>query len=724
MTIARIALDVPLAGPFDYLAPQLTQEDVGRRVVVPFGPRKMVGIVLDITPHSDYDPAKLKPIKLVHADMPPLAADVLATCQFCSDYYHHPLGQVIFTGLPGRLRQIEAFTRPAGSHWCLTEQGAHALPSAITPRARAQAKLLVALQANPLGADQAQHISANAPAILRKWAANGWVQRMTPARSPYPHAPASPSLTDEQRAAIDLAQSHAGFQVMLLHGVTGSGKTEVYLQLIAKALAQSRQALILVPEINLTPQLTLRFSERFPERRIVSLHSGLADGERADNWLAAQSGEADIILGTRLAVFTPIPRLGLIVVDEEHDGSFKQQEGLRYSARDVAIYRAHVRDVPIILGSATPSLETYHNAQTGRYRYAKLSRRAVQSARLPTIQTIDTSRLLLQDGLSDPLVNALHARLQAGEQSLVFINRRGYSPVLFCGECGWIAGCKRCSARLVVHLRARQLRCHLCGHEEPIVSACPDCGNQDIRPLGVGTQRIEAALADRLPEARIIRVDRDVTRRKEAFTDILSDIHQGKADILIGTQMLAKGHDFPNLSLVCVLNADSGLYSADFRATEKLFALLLQVSGRAGRAEIPGEVLIQTQFPNHPLLHALITHDFDSYARRLLTERQQAQFPPFVYQAILRAEAPDIDQAIAFLDRAKALAEQLDSPVTLFDPVPSPLSRLAGLERAQLLVQHPSRNILQTLLKHWLPHLHALSDRQIRWIIDIDPQDL
>ncbi|WP_137936955.1 primosomal protein N' [Chitinivorax sp. B] len=724
MNIARIALDVPLAGPFDYLATDITENDIGRRVVVPFGPRKLTGIVIDVASTSEYAPSKLKSVITLHHDMPPLPQDVLDTCRFCADYYQHPFGQVIFTGLPVRLRQTAAYHRPPGTHWQLTELGSNQLQGRISARAPTQQRLYATLQSGPLAVEQAQQVAANAPATLRQWAREGWVARcIPPMAEQFPLTPL-PALNIEQQAAITAIQSQPGFAVTLLHGITGSGKTEVYLQLIAAELAAGRQVLVLIPEINLTPQLTVRFSARFPNRCIVSLHSALADGERADNWLTAQCGQADIVLGTRLAVFTPLPRLGMIIVDEEHDSSFKQQEGLRYSARDVAVFRARLRQIPVVLGSATPALETYHNAHTGRYRLAKLNKRAVDVAELPIVKTIDTRRLLLQDGLSDDMVNALNARLLAGEQSLVFINRRGFAPVLFCGECGWIAGCQRCSARLVVHLRERQLRCHLCGYEESVPSACPDCGNQDIRPLGVGTQRIEAALTERLPQARILRVDRDATRRKEAFNTMLANIHGGKVDILVGTQMLAKGHDFPNLSLVCVLNADSGLYSADFRATERLFSLLMQVSGRAGRAGIPGEVLIQTQFPDHPLLHALVAHDFDSYAKRLLEERRQAHFPPFLYQAVLRAEAQDLELAIAFLDQAKQFAHALNSPVDLFDPVPAALTRLAGWARAQLLVQHPSRAILQTLLRNWIPQLHTLNERQVRWIIDVDPLEV
>ena len=429
------------------------------------------------------------------------------------------------------------------------------------------------------------------------------------------------------------------------------------------------------------------------------------------------------MLGTRLAVFTPLPALGMIVVDEEHDGSFKQQDGLRYSARDVAIYRARQQQVPIVLGSATPSLESYHHALTGRYRLLRLDVRA-NAAALPTVRSIDTRRLYLQDGLSPQVIAALQQRLDRGEQSLVFINRRGYAPVLFCGDCGWSAACLRCSARMVVHLRERRLRCHHCGAEQIIPVACPDCGNQDIKPLGQGTQRLETALAEALPGARILRIDRDTTRRKDAWSDIYAKVHRGEADILVGTQMLAKGHDFPALSLVCVLNADSGLFSSDYRAAERLFSMLVQVSGRAGRGRLAGEVLIQTQFPDHPLYLAVARHDFDGYARTLLAEREYAGFPPYIYQAVLRAEASELPMALAFLQRAAGLALDLGAPVSVFDPVAASMQRLAGKERAQLLVQHGNRTQLQAFLSCWVEQLRGLGERNVRWALDVDPLDV
>ncbi|MBM3985717.1 MAG: primosomal protein N', partial [Planctomycetes bacterium] len=512
------------------------------------------------------------------------------------------------------------------------------------------------------------------------------------------------------------------FAPFLLHGVTGSGKTEVYLRLIEQALARGDQALLLVPEIALTPQLEARVSNRFPGARLVSLHSSLAEGARAAGFLQALTGEANIVLGTRLSVFTPLPRLGLIVVDEEHDPSFKQQEGMRYSARDVAVWRAKQRDVPIVLGSATPSLESWAAAQAGRYRLLELTARAVAET-MPEVRCVDTRREKLQDGMSEHLLRAIAARLERGEQSLVFLNRRGYAPVLACPSCGWVGRCPGCAANLVVHLADKRLRCHHCGREERIPVACPTCGNQDIHPFGRGTQRLEEALAARFPQARILRVDRDSAKSQSRWHGVLEAIHKGEADVLVGTQMLAKGHDFPQLTLVGVLNADAALFAADFRAPERLFSQLMQVGGRSGRAALPGQVLVQTQYPDHPLYRALAAHDFAAFAAGQLAERERAGFPPFTHQAMLRAEAPELKQALAFLKTAGELGSGLaEGKVALYDAVPMRLHRLAHLERAQLLVESRSRPALQAFLTPWLEGIRELKPpRALRWHIDVDP---
>jgi primosomal protein N' (replication factor Y) len=560
------------------------------------------------------------------------------------------------------------------------------------------------------------------PPLLRKGKSP---RALKPKKSAVPPAPTFPEATPDQDAAIAAIGAATGFQTFLLHGVTGSGKTEVYLRAIDAVLAQGGQALMLVPEIALTPQLESRVSARFPGAHVVAAHSGVADAARARGFLAALDGRAEIVLGTRLSVFMPLPRLKLIVVDEEHDASFKQQEGLRYSARDIAIFRARQRNIPIVLGSATPALETFHHATSGRYTKLDLPNRAV-AATMPTVATVDTRKQKLQDGLSAEMIAAVSERLRRGEQSLLFLNRRGYAPVLACPACGWISHCRRCAANLVLHLVDRRLRCHHCGLEASIPRTCPDCGNLDLQPFGRGTQRLEARLVELFPEARVLRIDRDSADSPKKWHALLEAIHTGQADVLIGTQMLAKGHDFPNLTLVGVVGADAALFAADFRAPERLFAQLMQVGGRSGRATLPGEVLIQTEYPDHPLYRALTEHDYDAFAHEQLAEREAAGFPPFAFQALLCADAPALADALAFLSQAVAEAEAQAAPeVLLYDPVPMRLARLKNRERAQLLVESRSRPALQAFLGGWVARLYALkTGRDLRWNLDVDPQEL
>jgi primosomal protein N' (replication factor Y) len=530
-----------------------------------------------------------------------------------------------------------------------------------------------------------------------------------------------PEPNPSQAQAIErIAATLGSFRAFLLHGITGSGKTEVYLRLMAKVVATGRQALALVPEIGLTPQLQARFRHAFPGARIAVLHSALEDTARTQAWLDAARGDAQIVLGTRLAVLTPMPRLGLVVVDEEHDPSFKQQEGLRYSGRDAAIHRAKLAGCPVVLGTATPSLETWHNCAAGRFELLTLPERAVPGARLPTVRTVDLRAERVEHGLAESVVEAIRARRARGEQSLVFINRRGYAPVLACEACGWAAGCTRCSARMVLHASDRRLRCHHCGAEQAIPRACPTCGNVDLQPLGRGTQRIEESLAAMFPDARVIRIDRDNARRRGELARTLEGIGRGEGDILVGTQLLAKGHDFPNLTLVCVLNADSSLLSTDYRSAERLFATLAQVGGRSGRREQAGEVLVQTRFPGHPMYQALIRHDYAGFAASQLAEREGAGFPPFVFEAALRAEAPALEATLAFL-RSAARLVPVPEGVRVYDPVPHVITRRAGYERAQLVVQSPSRPALQEFLRAWSAALPAAAPSGLRWHLDVDP---
>jgi primosomal protein N' (replication factor Y) len=575
--------------------------------------------------------------------------------RFLSGYYQRPLGETLISSLPPRLRSLKPLPRKAL-------------------------------------ASGAQPSSARFVAIY--------------------------TLTDKQREAFEAINEAFGrFRAFLLHGVTGSGKTEVYLHLIARVLERGAQALVLVPEISLTPQLEARVRHAFPEACIAVMHSGLEDIARTTGWLQAARGEAGIVLGTRLGVLAPLPRLSLIVVDEEHDPSFKQQEGLRYSARDAAVYRAKAMGCPVVLGTATPSLESWHNARLGRYAVVELPERAAPGAKLPGVKTIDLRNAHIDAGISGPLWSAIGERLARGEQSLIFINRRGYAPVLACEACGWAAACGRCTARMVLHSVDRRLRCHHCGAEGAIPRACPTCGNVDLKPLGRGTQRLEETLQERFPAARVVRIDRDSARRRADLVRTLEGIRRGEGDILVGTQLLAKGHDFPGLTLVGVVNADTALLSTDYRAAERLFAVLEQVAGRAGRRERPGEVLIQTRYPGHPLFQSLARHDFAGFAESQLAERRAAGFPPFVFEAALRAEAAKLDIAIDFLEQAASAVPHPDD-VAVYDPVPNVLTRRAGLERAQLLVQSRSRPALQSFLAGLSEHLFANVPRNVRWHLD------
>ncbi|WP_373975734.1 primosomal protein N' [Chitinibacter sp. SCUT-21] len=716
-----VALDVPLNRLFGYQVGEFDPQ-VGQRVIVPFGPRQLSSIVIERRNDAGDFSGKTRAILAVRDDLPALSASTIALCQFVADYYHHPLGAVLSTALPTVFRNVPAFKAPAPA--CVYYAAdIEKLLAHISKRAHAQQRVAQQL-ATPHTPAALRRIHDSGLKWAKAWAEQGLVQTAAETSVVSPASPILP-LNAEQAYAVEQLSSARSFLPFLLYGITGSGKTEVYLQTIAAVLARGEQVLILIPEINLTPQLEGRFRARFPGVAMACLHSGLNDTERAVNWLAAMSGEARIVLGTRLAVFTPLPQLGMIVVDEEHDPSFKQQEGLRYSARDVAVYRARTAQVPIILGSATPSIETWANAKAKRYQIITLAERAVPGATLPKITLLPVKKAGLIDGFNRMALAAMHAALERGEQVLVFINRRGYSPVLQCGECGWMASCKHCSARLVLHLRDRRLRCHHCGFEEPITHACPDCGNQDLKPVGQGTQRLEEALATHFPNRKILRIDRDSTRRKGEMDAALAQVHSGEADILIGTQMLAKGHDFDRLNLVIALNADTGLFSVDFRAEERLFALLMQVAGRAGRRETPGEVMIQTAFADHPFYHQLLGRDYAPFADRTLSERQDMLLPPAMAWALFRAEAPDIEHAIGILNIIRACFEQLDATLrkdlTLNQPVAATMVKKAGVERAQLLIAARHKAQLQRALHQAMPHIEVIKTGKGRWSLDVDP---
>ena len=660
MRVLRVALDVPVAKLFDYLIDDAIAAGPGDRVVVPFGARERVGVVVEIGDASAVATSRLKPVTRVLADAPRLSADWLEQMRFLASYYHRPLGETVAGALPPRLRSLKPLPKRKKTAGDAEGAAAHRFVTDHAP--------------NP----------AQAQAIGR------------------------------------ISTAFGSYRPFLLHGITGSGKTEVYLRLVAEVLATGRQALVLVPEIGLTPQLEARFRHAFPEARIAVLHSALEDAARTHAWLDAARGDAQIVLGTRLAVLTPLPRLGLLVVDEEHDASFKQQEGLRYSGRDAAVLRAKLAGCPVVLGTATPSLETWFNCRAGRYELLALAERAVPGATLPVVRTVDLRTESAEHGLAKPVLDAIRARMGRGEQSLVFINRRGYAPVLSCEACGWAAGCGRCSAHMVLHSTDQRLRCHHCGAEQATPRACPTCGNVDLRPLGRGTQRVEETIGGLFPQARIVRIDRDSARRRGDLARTLEGVNRGECDILVGTQLLAKGHDFPNLTLVCVLNADSALLSTDYRSAERLFATLAQVGGRSGRREQQGEVLVQTRYPGHPMFRALMRHDYAGFAESQLAEREGAGFPPFVHEAALRAEAAKLESAMTFL-RAAARLVEVPGSVQIYDPVPHVITRRAGLERAQLLLQSASRPALQEFLREWSAALPASAASGVRWHLDVDP---
>ena len=721
-TVLRVALPVPLPRLFDYLPPagaEANADWIGCRVRVPFGRGVQVGVVLAAGPaQAARESLKAVIERLDEAAL--LPGELLATLAFCARYYHAPPGEVLATAVPVALRDGQPLPETAAYGWQLTAAGREALagrPGQGRPR-----RQLERLAAGPCPEDgledfEGWRVAARALARQGKAERLAWPAERVPAAGEVP----GPALNPAQRAALEVLREDQGFRTVLLEGVTGSGKTEVYLQAVLDCLAAGRQALVLVPEIGLTPQTLQRFRARLGVP-VLALHSGLADGERARAWLAMARGEAQVLVGTRSAVFTPLPRAGLIVVDEEHDGSYKQQDGIRYHARDLALVRAQALGVPVLLGSATPSLESLHNALSKRYRLARLPQRA-GGATPARVRVVDVRKRPLEHGLSAEAMAAIAACLARGEQALVFKNRRGYAPVLLCHDCGWSATCSRCDAAMTVHGAGRTLVCHHCGARGRRPLACPDCGGLGLQPQGIGTERLEEVLAARFPGERLLRIDRETTRRRGALEQQLASLGDGPC-LLVGTQMLAKGHDLPRLTLVVVVGVDEGLHSADFRAGEKLAQLLVQVAGRAGRAQWPGEVLLQTHHPDHPLLGTLLAGGYPAVAALALAEREAAGFPPFTFLAMLRAEAIREGDVQEFLAQARAaFPEGADVEATA--PMPAPMARRAGRSRGQVLVTGRQRPALQSALTRWLPLLYELkSARRVRWSIDVDPVDL
>jgi len=725
-TLLRIAVPSPLYRSFDYLLPEGTDAralQAGVRVRVPFGRRTVIGVLLAVVDESPVEAHKLKRALAILDTQPVLNEDVLAMVLWASDYYHHPIGDALTAALPVLLRQGESPEASATPGWRLTADG-ETVDVATLARAARQQAVMTALQAHPQGLARS---ALDAPAnVLRSLEEKGWIESFslepathTGATTPSPH-----TLNPAQQRAVDaILERYGQFAPFLLEGVTGSGKTEVYLTLVERALAQQQQVLILVPEIGLTPQLVDRFQQRFPVPLAV-LHSGLSDRERLHAWQLARSGAAPVIIGTRSAIFTPMLNPGLIVVDEEHDASLKQQDGFRYSARDLAIWRARQLDIPVVLGTATPSLESLLNVEQERYQRLDLPERT-GVARPPGFKLIDVREQRLEDGLSAPLLQHMHSHLDAGGQVLLFLNRRGFAPTLMCYGCDWVAECRRCDARLTWHQHDNRLHCHHCGSQRPVDTVCPSCQGTDLHPVGQGTERVEQALAEHFPDIDHIRIDRDTTRRKGELDRLLEQARSGASRLLLGTQMLAKGHHFPNVTLVGILDADHGLFSTDFRASERMAQLIVQVAGRAGRHERPGEVLIQTCHPQHPLLQLLITEGYPAFARAALAERRSAQLPPITSLALLRAEAASADTAMGFLSYVQTRIQATGLPgVDVWGPVPATMERRAGRFRAQLLLQSQQRGALQRLLSTLVRQLERSKEaRQVRWSVDVDPVD-
>ena len=725
----RIAVNVPLS---DGLLTYSHSEPLplGARVLVPFRNKTVVGIVWETDIAPDMDAARILSIQTTFSDEPPLPESWRDLLSFTSRYYHYPTGQAVFAALPQGLKETRAVEMPQPPlFYALNEAGRAQTPPPA--RFNKKAALWDALLSGGMTMAALKQVNAQAAKLIEDWAEQDWIETTEAAKPVLRsyHGQASHSEfvlnADQQKASDEIQTAFGKFQPFLLYGITGSGKTEVYFDAMAKVLAQGRQVLFLLPEINLTPQLLKRVESRFADVPTAVLHSQMAAGKRTQDYLRAMLGQAKLVIGTRLAVFTPLPDVGLIVVDEEHDGSFKQDNELRYHARDLAVWRAKQSGCPVVLGSATPSLESWHKAQSGAYRLLQLTERAHTAAQLPQVDILNVGRLKLDNGFSPQALQLLKQNFEAGGMSLVYLNRRGFAPALFCGDCGHTFGCPNCSAKMVLHQRARQLRCHHCDHREPIPFKCPDCGNQDLTAVGHGTQRVEETLRAFLPKAAVVRVDRDSTAHKNDWADLYRRIADNEIDILVGTQMLAKGHDFARLNLVIVLNADGSLYSADFRAPERLFAELMQVSGRAGRADKPGKVLIQTQLPEHPVFAAVKAQDYAVFAENELNERQMFAMPPFGFQTAVRADAPRVADAMEFLNAAKeTLAPLLPESVSQFGAAPMLMVRLAERERAQIFLESPSRQDLHRAVSLWVQVLQQNRDGKIRWSVDVDVQEV
>ena len=729
--ILQIALSGPLRTCFDYLPPKgsIAPPLPGCRFEVPFGRGSRTGLLISLTAQSEIPGNRLKRALRQLDTTPLLQACDMRLLRWAADYYRHPLGDVIFHALPGNLRKSreQSNSKPMGVR--LSEAGARVDPDSLG-RAPKQLAIILALRETPGGLSKAalKKDYTATPAVLRSLTEKGWIEPcdLQPQAERISPKTTGHRLNPHQQRAVDEVSRHLdGFRPFLLNGVTGSGKTEVYLHLVEATLARGRQALLLVPEIGLTPQLLQRFSDRMGDR-VAVLHSGLADGERERVWQATRHEQQQVLIGTRSAVFSPMPSLGLIIVDEEHDLSYKQQEGFRYSARDLSLVRAQQTDCPVLLGSATPSLESLRNAEEGRYHLLSLPERAAKS-RLPQLGLVDIRNVPLNGGLSPALIKQLKQTLNAGEQAILFLNRRGYAPMLTCHACGWLTDCPRCDARMTHHRRQHLLWCHHCGHQQRAPEQCPCCGSPDLRPVGQGTERVEESLQQIFPDTPLARIDRDSTSRKGSLEKLLLEIKAGRYPLLLGTQMLAKGHHFPSVTLVAILDVDQGLFGADFRASERMAQLVLQVAGRAGRAERPGKVLIQTRHPDHPLMQLLTNRGYEAFAEEALQERRMALLPPFTHQVLIRAESTKADYPESFLRQLLEAGEKIAGAEKLefWGPVPAPMERRAGKTRAHLLIQSSHRQPLHRWLAECIRLIDDLPEsRRVRWSVDVDPQEM
>jgi len=723
-TVLRVAINTPVNKLFDYLPAGADAVVPGVRVRVPFGKRRLVGIVAATADRSELPLSKLKRVIEVIDAEPLLDQPLLDLLEWASGYYQHPPGEVFAAALPVALRQGAPAAKASVEAWSLTSAGRDVDTAALSSKASVQAALLETLStAEHVTAEVLRAVSPSWRKTLAIFTERGWVQCTEIAASTPPRErDRAPELTAAQQAAIEGVRV-AGFNACLLEGVTGSGKTEVYLHLIEQQIAAGRQSLVLVPEIGLTPQLLERFERRLGNT-IAVLHSSLTDNQRCNNWLDALNGEASVVIGTRSAIFAPLRKPGLIIIDEEHDASFKQQDGFRYSARDLAVWRARQLNIPVVLGSATPAFETLHNALGGRYTHLHLPERP-GSARQPDIKIVDLRKYPLTEGLSQPLLAALKKHLDAGDQALIYLNRRGFAPTLLCPNCGTTEECRRCDARMVLHQKRNRLICHHCGSERPTVTVCDSCQGELV-PVGLGTERLEQTLKAVFPDYPLVRIDRDTTRKRGELEKLFAQVRNREARILLGTQMLTKGHDFPDVTCVGIVDSDQGLFGTDFRSGERLAQSILQVAGRAGRGEKPGEVWLQTWYPEHPLLTTLLHEGYPAFAEQALSEREQTAWPPFAHLALLRSECAKKDVLFRFLNRARDVAANLaGTEISILGPASSPMERRSGRYRAQLLVHAAHRGHLQRFLPHFRDAVAGQDDaRRVRWSLDVDPLEL